>query len=133
VILMEERPQADEPLDLTGEDALAVTEAPSAEADIEVEPGQAIDVDMEEDRYHRLRLIQWWDQTRLQNARVMVVGAGALGNEILKNLALLGVGKSFIVDLDTIEESNLTRSVLYRAADNGQEKAATAARAAIAA
>lgn len=93
--------------------------------------GATVDVDLEEDRYHRLRLIQWWDQDRLKNARVFVVGAGALGNEIVKNLALLGVGKIFIADLDTIEESNLTRSILYRASDNGAEKAATAARAAM--
>lgn len=126
---MEERPQADEALDLTADDGLDVAETP--EAQMQVAPGQAIDVDMEEDRYHRLRLIQWWDQERLRNAKVMVVGAGALGNEILKNLALLGIGRTFIVDLDTIEESNLTRSVLFRAADNGCPKAATAARAAV--
>lgn len=126
---MEERPQADEALDLTADDGLDLEQAP--EAQMQVAPGQAIDVDMEEDRYHRLRLIQWWDQERLRNAKVMVVGAGALGNEILKNLALLGIGRTFIVDLDTIEESNLTRSVLFRAADNGCPKAATAARAAV--
>ncbi len=126
---MEERPQADEALDLTGDEGLDLEQTP--EAQMQVSPEQAIDVDMEEDRYHRLRLIQWWDQERLRNAKVMVVGAGALGNEILKNLALLGVGRTFIVDLDTIEESNLTRSVLFRAADNGCPKAATAARAAV--
>jgi adenylyltransferase/sulfurtransferase len=36
--------------------------------------------DFEEDRYSRLRLIPWWDQERLKNATVMVVGAGAIGN-----------------------------------------------------
>ena len=45
-----------------------------------------------EDRYHRLKLMRWWDQDKLRAARVMVVGAGALGNEIIKNLALLGAG-----------------------------------------
>ena len=36
--------------------------------------------DFEEDRYGRLRLIPWWDQERLKNATIMVVGAGAIGN-----------------------------------------------------
>lgn len=126
---MEERPQADEALDLTGDEGLDLEQTP--EAQMQVSPELALDVDMQEDRYHRLRLIQWWDQERLRNAKVMVVGAGALGNEILKNLALLGIGRTFIVDLDTIEESNLTRSVLFRATDNGCPKAATAARAAV--
>src|SRR5947209_14645951 len=84
----------------------------------------------EEDRFHRFKLIGWWDQKKLADARVLVIGAGALGNEIVKNLALLGVGHILIADLDRIENSNLSRSVLYRAADNGQPKATVAARAA---
>lgn len=81
------------------------------------------------DRYSRLRLIRWWDQDRLRAANVLVAGAGAIGNEVLKNLALLGLGKITIVDFDTIEDSNLTRSVLFREADRGQSKALVAARA----
>ena len=42
--------------------------------------------DFEEDRYSRLRLIPWWDQDRLRRATVMVVGAGALGNELILSL-----------------------------------------------
>jgi molybdopterin/thiamine biosynthesis adenylyltransferase len=78
-------------------------------------------------RFSRFELIEWWDQQRLAEARVVVIGAGALGNEILKNLALLGVGNVFIADLDLIENSNLSRSVLYRAADCGRKKAEVAA------
>ena len=43
----------------------------------------------------------------------MVVGAGALGNEMIKNLTLLGWVTLYIVDRDVIEASNLTRSVLF--------------------
>jgi molybdopterin-synthase adenylyltransferase len=81
------------------------------------------------DRYGRFRLISWWRQEKLQAAKVLVVGAGALGNEVLKNLALLGVGHVFIIDYDTIESTNLTRSVLYRAGDAGKPKCERAAAA----
>jgi len=84
----------------------------------------------EEDRFSRFRLIGWWDQSRLRAAKVMVVGAGALGNEIIKNLALLGVGHILICDKDRIEHSNLSRSILYRAEDAGKPKAHVAAEAA---
>ncbi len=84
----------------------------------------------DDDRFSRFRLITWWDQEKLRKARVLVVGAGALGNEIIKNLALLGVGNVLIADLDRIENSNLSRSVLYRKEDNGKFKADVAAKAA---
>ena len=83
-----------------------------------------------DDRFDRFKLIGWWDQARLRAAKVLVVGAGALGNEIVKNLALLGIGNVIIADKDRIEHSNLSRSVLYRAADAGAQQADVAARAA---
>ena len=83
--------------------------------------------DFEEDRYSRLRLIPWWDQERLKNATIMVVGAGAIGNELIKNLTLLGIGRILVYDMDAIESTNLTRSVLYRAKDVGRYKAEVAA------
>lgn len=83
--------------------------------------------DFEEDRYSRLRLIPWWDQDRLKNATIMVVGAGAIGNELIKNLTLLGIGRILIYDMDAIESTNLTRSILYRARDVGRYKAEVAA------
>lgn len=79
------------------------------------------------DRYGRFRLIPWWRQERLAAARVFVVGAGALGNEVLKNLALLGVGNTHVIDMDRVEASNLSRSVLFRAGDSGRPKAEVAA------
>ncbi len=89
-------------------------------------PDQTLLID-DDDRYSRLRLIAWWDQRKLAAAKVLVVGAGALGNEVLKNLALLGVGTAYVVDFDHIEESNLTRSVLFRHRDCGRAKAEAAA------
>ena len=83
----------------------------------------------DDDRYSRLRLIAWWDQQKLASAKILVVGAGALGNEVLKNLALLGAGRVYVVDFDEIEESNLTRSVLFRHRDCGRSKAEAAAEA----
>lgn len=81
----------------------------------------------EEGRFHRQGLIQWWDQDLLAEAKVLLVGAGALGNEILKNLALVGVGSVFVADMDHIEHSNLARSVLFRPGDIGRPKAQVAA------
>lgn len=83
-----------------------------------------------DDRFDRFKLIGWWDQARLKSAKVLVIGAGALGNEIIKNLALLGIGNVVIADKDTIENSNLSRSVLYRASDAGKPKSGVAASAA---
>lgn len=62
-------------------------------------------------------LLSWFKQDRVKNAHVLVAGAGALGNEVVKNLALFGVGHITVVDFDRIEVSNLTRSVLFREDD----------------
>jgi len=47
----------------------------------------------------------------------MVVGCGALGNEVLKNLVLSGVNHLVVVDFDVVEVGNLSRSVLFTKAD----------------
>jgi len=75
-----------------------------------------------EGRYDRHKLVVWWDQERLKTAKVLVAGAGALGCEVLKNLALLGVGNITVIDRDTVSITNLTRSVLFRESDVGLPK-----------
>lgn len=82
-----------------------------------------------ESRHDRQQRIPGWDQARLAAATVLVAGAGALGNEVLKNLALLGVGHLLIVDLDVIEPANLSRTLLFRETDLGRPKAVVAAEA----
>ena len=82
-----------------------------------------------DDRYSRQRLIAGWNQERLSKARILVAGAGALGNEVLKNLALVGIGHLLIVDFDRVEITNLSRSVLFHENDIGMPKASTAAHA----
>ena len=74
-------------------------------------------------------LLSWFKIDRVKDAKVLVAGAGALGNEALKNLALFGVGNIVVVDFDKIEYSNLTRSILFREkdADKGFYKAEIAA------
>jgi len=75
------------------------------------------------DRLGTFDFISWWEREKVQQARVLVVGAGALGNEVVKNLALMGVGYIYVIDFDTIEAANLSRSPLFRESDSGRRKA----------
>ncbi len=77
--------------------------------------------------YSRLEQLSWFSAEKVQSATAVVVGAGALGNEVVKNFALLGWGKLYLVDFDQIESSNLTRSVLFREGDIGRSKVDTMA------
>ena len=88
---------------------------------------EILELDISENRYSRFELIPWWNQELLNSSTVMVVGAGAIGNELIKNLALLGIGKIVIIDMDMIEQTNLSRSILYRMDDVGKYKAEVAA------
>jgi molybdopterin/thiamine biosynthesis adenylyltransferase len=82
---------------------------------------------LQTDRLGTFEFISWWEREKVQNARVMIVGAGALGNEVIKNLSLMGIGHLYIVDFDAIEAANLSRSVLFRESDNRRSKAEIAA------
>lgn len=67
------------------------------------------------------------DKDLLKKSTIFIAGVGALGCEIAKDLALAGVGKLVLVDLDTIETSNLSRQLLFRMEDIGRSKAEVAA------
>ena len=55
----------------------------------------------------------WWDQPRVEDARVLLLGCGAVGNEVAKNLALCGVRRFTLVDFDRVEASNRARCALF--------------------
>ncbi len=62
------------------------------------------------------------DQKKLRSAHALIVGCGALGNELVKNLAWLGFGEITIVDYDDVEFSNVSRG-LFEKEDIGKNKA----------
>ena len=78
---------------------------------------ESIDSDM----FDRQKRIIGWDQSKIINATVMVIGAGAIGNELVKNLVLTGIGRIILIDYDLINTSNLSRCVLFNF-KNAQQK-----------
>lgn len=65
-------------------------------------------------------------QTKLRDARVLVIGAGGLGSPAALYLAAAGIGRLSIVDHDTVDRSNLHRQILHRDASVGQPKVRSA-------
>ncbi|XP_075742971.1 ubiquitin-like modifier-activating enzyme 1 [Rhipicephalus microplus] len=71
--------------------------------------------------------------TRLLGQNYLVVGAGAIGCELLKNFSMMGLGAAcgsiHVTDMDVVERSNLNRQFLFRAEDIGRMKSTVAAEA----
>ena len=72
---------------------------------------------IDEDRYDRSRRIAWLDMERVRRTKCLVVGVGALGNEVVKDLVLSGIQDITIVDMDHVVRSNLNRCVFFREGD----------------
>ena len=107
---------------------IAPGDSPDGPRRLPVNPEKPIIIpNLKKDRQGTFQFISWWEREKVENAKIMVVGAGALGNEVIKNLALMGIGNIFIVDFDEIELANLSRSVLFRESDTGRKKAEVAA------
>lgn len=95
------------------------------------------DVRYDDSPYKRqLEMFEAWDdngtapqvyQKRLADASVLVIGAGGLGSNIVNQVANIGIGRIFVADYDTIENSNLSRQFLYSPDDIGQYKCFTLA------
>lgn len=73
-------------------------------------------------------------QKKLANLKIFLVGSGAIGCEMLKNWAMMGIasgpdGKIYITDNDSIEKSNLNRQFLFRSKDVGHNKSEVASKA----
>src|SRR5512135_2405384 len=106
----------------------AVNEPPTGPLRVPIAPDKPIHIpNLRKDRLGTFEFISWWEREKVLNSKVMVIGAGALGNEVIKNLALMGVGHLFIVDFDKVEAANLSRSILFRETDNNRSKTEIAA------
>ena len=82
---------------------------------------------LKDDRFDRMERTGWIDMSRIHGTPVFVAGAGALGNEVIKNLVLAGFRDITVADFDTVERSNLSRCVLFREESVGRNKAEVAA------
>lgn len=73
--------------------------------------------EIDEDEYSRLKLFEWFDIEKVKREKILVVGAGALGNEVCKNLVLSGYENVDIVDMDKVVKANLNRCIFFDESD----------------
>ena len=79
-------------------------------------------------KYDRQMRIDGWNQENLNKSTVFIAGIGALGSFIATNLALSGIGRLILCDMDTIELTNLNRQLLFRKKDIRKYKSEVAAK-----
>ncbi|PKI84359.1 E1 ubiquitin-activating enzyme [Malassezia vespertilionis] len=80
----------------------------------------------DEGRYAMARAVLGDAFAQVRNARMLIIGAGGIGSEVLKDLVCVGVGHLEIIDLDTIDLSNLNRQFLFQKKHIGKPKATVA-------
>jgi molybdopterin/thiamine biosynthesis adenylyltransferase len=69
------------------------------------------------DRFERSRRVGWIDMDAVARSGCLIIGAGALGNEVVKDLVLSGFRRFTLVDMDRVVRSNLNRCVFFREED----------------
>lgn len=77
---------------------------------------------LNEDKWDRTRRIEFLDIDKIQKAKVLMVGVGAIGNEVAKNLILEGFRNISIIDMDYIVRSNLNRCLFFTDLDANEKR-----------
>jgi ubiquitin-activating enzyme E1 len=108
---------------------------PVLNKDEQLEDNDQADCKLMGDRYDGQRVVFGQEfQEKLMGQRYFMVGSGAIGCELLKNFAMVGLGcgnsgKLIVTDMDTIEKSHLNRQFLFRSTDIGKAKSEASASA----
>lgn len=89
----------------------------ASSSDRQISPIGVRGIPVVSDPASRQKILKGWNQRRIEDARVLVAGAGAIGNELIKNLVLLGFGEIYVIDFDVIELVNLNRCPFFRKID----------------
>ena len=74
------------------------------------------------DKFERSKRIGWFNFDLIRKEKVLVVGAGALGNEVIKNLVLSGYRRITLVDMDHVVYSNLNRCIFFSEEDSRKKR-----------